>query len=315
MILKQFPDLAWIRKQSREGFASRKAIHNITLPHKGWPNVVLNARSYNTERNGITAPFSLFFNLKGSSTVISEENESEVTPDTFSLVNSGALFGLRIDDKQPTETFNIHFGSKLFKESVHSFQHTHLELMDFPLAENTRLPHFFSGSRWLNPELRKEISALYSFYRRREIPLFSDEEDMLLNNLILKILKHHTKEYSRLQSLSSLKKSTRLELYKRLTVVIDYIHSNYNRKVLMDELSEASLLSKYHMLHSFREAFNCTPHQYLMNIRLKKAEELLLTTNLEISEIADQTGFAEPNSFSRFFKNMKGVSPTVFRDN
>lgn len=70
---------------------------------------------------------------------------------------------------------------------------------------------------------------------------------------------------------------------------------------------------------SFRKAFKRitgeSPNQYHLNLRLKRAKNLLVTTVLNISEIAYQTGFESVFYFSRLFKKKNGISPSDFRKN
>lgn len=67
----------------------------------------------------------------------------------------------------------------------------------------------------------------------------------------------------------------------------------------------------------FRKMFKVitghSPHQYHLNLRINKAKELLQTTELNINEIAYQTGFESEFYFSRFFKKKIGLSPTDYR--
>ncbi|HEU4609197.1 MAG TPA: helix-turn-helix transcriptional regulator, partial [Chitinophagaceae bacterium] len=69
---------------------------------------------------------------------------------------------------------------------------------------------------------------------------------------------------------------------------------------------------------SFRKAFKLvtgeSPNQYLLNLRLERARHLLSTTALNISEIADQTGFGSVFYFSKLFRKKHGLSPGQFRD-
>jgi AraC-like DNA-binding protein len=69
---------------------------------------------------------------------------------------------------------------------------------------------------------------------------------------------------------------------------------------------------------SFRKEFKRitdeSPNQYLLNLRLERARYLLSTTALNISEIADQTGFRSVFHFSKLFKKKHGLSPGIFRE-
>ena len=55
--------------------------------------------------------------------------------------------------------------------------------------------------------------------------------------------------------------------------------------------------------------------EYINLRRIKKAEDLLLNTNLSVSEISDRLGFTYQRYFSTIFKKVKGVSPSQFRNN
>jgi len=70
---------------------------------------------------------------------------------------------------------------------------------------------------------------------------------------------------------------------------------------------------------SFRKAFKKvtgeSPNQYHLNLRLDRAKQLLIKTALNVSEIADQTGFESVYHFSKIFKKKNGVPPNAFRKN
>ncbi len=63
----------------------------------------------------------------------------------------------------------------------------------------------------------------------------------------------------------------------------------------------------------FKEYTGKPPHEYIGIMRIEKAKELLLNTDLPIGEIAERTGYYDQNYFSRIFKKMVGVSPKTYR--
>ena len=63
----------------------------------------------------------------------------------------------------------------------------------------------------------------------------------------------------------------------------------------------------------FEELYQEPPHHYLMQCRLQKAEYLLITSELKISEIASSCGFQDEFYFSRLFKKYIGISPLNYR--
>ncbi len=64
---------------------------------------------------------------------------------------------------------------------------------------------------------------------------------------------------------------------------------------------------------TFAEKTGASPNQYLLELRLQRAKELLKTTTLQIKEIATQTGFDSAYYFSKFFKKRNGTSPKSYR--
>ncbi len=102
------------------------------------------------------------------------------------------------------------------------------------------------------------------------------------------------------------------ELY-RIGEVLSYLQNNYQHKISLDHLANIACMSKRNLLRIFAECMKTTPINYLLDIRLRHAEELLQNSNLNITEIAYKTGFNDSNYFSRQFRNAKGISPRDFR--
>jgi two-component system response regulator YesN len=73
-------------------------------------------------------------------------------------------------------------------------------------------------------------------------------------------------------------------------------------------------LSEGYFCQIFKEATGKSAMQYLHEIRVEKAEEMLRSTTATVSEIADCCGFTDPNYFSRIFKKIKGVTPGSLRE-
>ncbi len=316
MLLKSFPDIHWLRKQARNNFQDRRGVNNLKLPAKGWPNVVLNTTTtQKVERCDILAPFSLFMNLSGSSRVIVDGQNINLSADTFCLVNKGQIYDLLLNGQGSTTTFNIHFGEQLFAEALHNLYHFDAQLLDHPLPEKGLTFQTFQKPKWKDGHLRQMIRILQRHYQKKERNNYQDDEEFaLLVSILEMVLIRSGQEMKRLQHISALKNSTKAELYKRLHLSLEYIHEYYRNTVSLDELSQIACMSKFHYLRSFKQAFFCSPHQYIMKIRLQKAEDLLISSNLTILEIADKIGFEEPNSFGRFFKKYHSCTPLTYRN-
>lgn len=99
-----------------------------------------------------------------------------------------------------------------------------------------------------------------------------------------------------------------------LSPLIAYIEENYSNSSLSNEmLSESLNISEVYMRRLFKNQFGTTPKQYILDIRLQKATQLLTQTNLSVTEIAESCGFSNLYHFSRAFKNRMGDTPLKYR--
>jgi AraC-like DNA-binding protein len=81
----------------------------------------------------------------------------------------------------------------------------------------------------------------------------------------------------------------------------------------LDGLAEAAMVSPRHLRRLFREHVGASPMQALERFRMERASERLRHTDLQVREVARETGFADPLYFSRAFRRRMGCSPSAFR--
>lgn len=107
--------------------------------------------------------------------------------------------------------------------------------------------------------------------------------------------------------------ATRVE--ETVQKTIDYIENNLSEKMTLSQLASASHISSSRLSHIFHEYTGKTPIQYINEQRIERAENLLLFSNMNISETADALGFRSIYYFSRIFKKIRGISPSDFAAN
>ena len=96
---------------------------------------------------------------------------------------------------------------------------------------------------------------------------------------------------------------------------LEYMHRQIARQDLsLREVAGAAGLSLHHFGRVFASAMRQTPMAYLRQVRIEHAKNLLRDTRLRVSEVAHESGFADPLHFSRVFRRYTGTSPRTFRE-
>lgn len=100
-----------------------------------------------------------------------------------------------------------------------------------------------------------------------------------------------------------------------MDLVVEYIHGHLGEQLTLDEIAESQHLSKYYLSHRFSREQGISIRQYIMEARINQAKTLLLSTKMNIREIAEVCGYENSMYFSNAFKAKTGCSPSVYRKN
>ena len=103
------------------------------------------------------------------------------------------------------------------------------------------------------------------------------------------------------------------EMRPELITAIDYIHKNYQNDINLDQVAQRIHMSKYYFCRLFSNALDISFLDYLNKVRLAKVHQLLVETDLSISEIAKNTGFHSTAHLSRIFSSEYKMTPREFR--
>ena len=99
-------------------------------------------------------------------------------------------------------------------------------------------------------------------------------------------------------------------VYRR---VKNYLNVHYADKLTLDSICETFFVSKSYLSHVFKELNGDSPMHYLAEVRLRRARELLLGTDLPVRAVAENTGYPDACYFCRVFRRAEGMTPGDFR--
>ncbi len=99
-----------------------------------------------------------------------------------------------------------------------------------------------------------------------------------------------------------------------LLPIKEYLDSNYNLKITLDDLAEKYFINKYYLSKSFKEQYGVSVNNYLLSVRITKAKQLLRFSNKPIEQIGLECGLGQAHYFSSKFKEIEGVPPSVYRE-
>jgi AraC family transcriptional regulator len=92
-----------------------------------------------------------------------------------------------------------------------------------------------------------------------------------------------------------------------------YIEDNLESTIKLDALSELTRLSTSYFTRAFKESFGIPPHAYVVQQRIRRAQEMMLSTDEPLSQIAIICGLCDQAHFSKLFRRIVGTSPNAWR--
>ncbi len=275
-------------------------------------NVIIDAKSSDVYYPPHNTTLTIKTVLRGEEHYTTKKCRYRVTENNFLLINPTNEYDSRIEFDSSVHSFAIFFSPQFIENVLSSITVSDNESIESPSRKNYLRD--FPLIEKLYEKDRKITSILSSIKNASESISGNEiyiEEQMIF---LLEYLFHTQEKIKKeINKISSVRKSTKLEIYKRLNTVKDYIESCYNERIKLTDLAKNACMCEHHMLREFKKYFHITPHQYLTNIRLEKSKEMLSENHKAISEISSAIGFEHQSSFSQLFVQKYKISPMKFR--
>ncbi len=103
------------------------------------------------------------------------------------------------------------------------------------------------------------------------------------------------------------------EEFPDMEELLDYLWENLDKNLTLDDLAAKAGISKFHLSRRFTGAAGIPPMAYFLQLKIRRACEILDTTDLKVREIGESLGFNTANYFSESFKRITGTTPSLYR--
>jgi AraC family transcriptional regulator len=226
------------------------------------------------------------------------------------FISRGSKLAIRVTEKDAAPAL-LFFHSRLADLVQHSLLYGGEVLLEKPFDS---LPFDFS---WLervhvDAELYQTIFSLIELGGSCS-SFMALHSDMIIRQLFEDLLLKNQEAYKLSQNVQAVKASTRLEIFKRISTARDWMDANYHTEITLEDIGAVAAMNSQHFLRMFKQVYNITPHQYLIDLKLQKARTLIESTDMTINEICQNIGFESVFSFSLLFKGRFGQPPSGFR--
>ncbi len=241
--------------------------------------------------------------FRGHGVHFTEDEECEITVGDVFLIPPGVMHGYR--NTEDVELVNI------------LYLPDQLQLPMLDLADAPGYHAFFE----LEPRLRREHglqSCLHvpleelEHYRRlvdrieEELSARSAGFRYMAASLLMRLQLLIARSYS-------VNRPERSEPMYQLGGLLSFIENHYQEDLSLEMMAQHANMSKSTLNRMFRKALNTSPTSHVIQVRIRKAAEMLRLTDNNITDIAYRVGFADSNYFSRQFRQVTGVSPRQYR--
>jgi AraC family transcriptional regulator len=277
----------------------------------GNTNVVFNASASRSQCDHHIGCLSIKTVLTGEEWYGVNGTPVAVRPGAFLLLNDGQDYSCRIDSTS-TKTVSVFFARDFASSVLRDFKNDIGTLMDDPFDRCGSIPEFFSVLHPFDNQIKQHLSSLINSLETEGHN--SDMVDERLVFLLSDLLRVHRGDLETSKNIYATRWSTKKEVYRRVCVARDFLHSFYNEDRSLKSIAAASLLSVPQLVRQFKAAFGVTPHRYLVHIRLQRAADLLRRTATPVAEIAASCGLENASAFSRVFKSVYGIQPGRYRE-
>ncbi len=164
----------------------------------------------------------------------------------------------------------------------------------------------YAGAAQLNENQTQRLCALFrQAGQAQQAPRQGYGADLRRQIAFAELLLYVNSLYQRVDSQGA---TAQTDSFRKVQPILAYVQQNYQNRITLDGIAQQFYMSKYYLCHVFKDVTGFGLNEYIINLRILKARELL-RQNLSVQQVGEIVGFSNNSHFIRTFKAMVGVSP------
>ena len=275
----------------------------------GTDNVILQARARRHKVENYAGPLSIKTVIAGQVCWLVGGRELLVDPSSFLIIAAGEPYSMNIDELKPVETCCVFFAPGFVEQAAHDATSPLEHSLDEPNRPAFAIPYLSALHGDRERTLLDRVRSLAPRCKAAIQPSSFEEDFIILAGQLLQFYKQIRDQTARLPAI---RESTRQELFRRLLLGREYMHSHTSEPVSLTAAARAACVSPFHFHRGFKQAFQQTPHEYLTALRLDRAR-ILLQSQSSVLEACLEAGFSSPSAFSHQYRAHFGEPPSAVR--
>ncbi len=268
-----------------------------------FPNQLENKILYSNHNKDVSVSYQSTYTIKYVIEGVKHYNynnqDIKVSKNQYLILNNGN--NITSEAKKGTKGLSFFLSPKLMNEIYHYETNGSSSIQFLEIIQNAS-----------NSNISNLLNKIAYLYEKNQISLRQQMDDLFINISEIIVLQQITIN-NNFNNLKIVKHNTKQELYKLVIQAKEYLDDNISKDISLNTISKDVGISKYYLHRLFTEINGYTPHNYLTNIRLKKAKEKLQYSKDSIFEIAIACGFDNAPYFSNTFKKHIGCYPSQYR--
>lgn len=251
--------------------------------------------SINIETTHYHNNFEIIFVTKGTSTFLIENKKIKAKKNSLVLLSNLENHSMTIDET-PYERYVVSVDNLLKINLLPS--EIYIKILQNRPKD---FPYIFEFN---NEDADVIVNILKLLLKEESSKNYSEHlSNLLINQLLIMVFRSNPDFF----------KNTKTEFEKTIYDIQDYINENYMEDINLEAIENKFYINKYEVSRNFKKITGYNFKTYLILVRLSKAKDLLVNSNLTIAEIADRIGYGSESLFVRMFKKYENTTPTKYR--